>query len=98
MKLIIDIPEEMIKALEQGAFGAKYNMYDLVGCVMNGTPLPKGHGALIDRDELANNDHVCEGFSCSDCPFEIFRHHSCRLCNFIKEYPAIIPADTAVET
>ncbi len=39
MKIIIDIDEEMIKALEQGCFGAKYNMYDLVGCVMNGTPI-----------------------------------------------------------
>ena len=47
MKLVIDIPEEMIIALKQGSFGTKYNMYDLVGCVMNGTPLPKGHGRLI---------------------------------------------------
>ena len=39
MKLIVDIPQEMITALEQGSFGAKYNMYDLVGCLMNGTPL-----------------------------------------------------------
>lgn len=44
MKIVIDIPKEIILSLEQGSFGAlgaKYNMYDLVGCVMNGTPLPK---------------------------------------------------------
>lgn len=40
MQIIIEIPKEMHKALEQGCFGAKYNMYDLAGCVMNGTPLP----------------------------------------------------------
>ena len=48
MKLIIEIPEGMVKALEQGCFGTKYSIYDLCGCVMNGTPLPKGHGRLID--------------------------------------------------
>lgn len=42
MKIVIDIPKEMIKSLEQGNFGAKYNIYDLVECLMNGTPLPKG--------------------------------------------------------
>ena len=50
MKIVIDIPKEMILSLEQGSFGAKYNMYDLIGCVMNGTPLPAGHGRLIDGD------------------------------------------------
>lgn len=52
MQIVIDIPGEMVKALEQGCFGAMYNIYDLCGCVMNGTPLPKGHGRLIDADAL----------------------------------------------
>lgn len=52
MKIVIDIPEEMHKSIEQGSFGAKYTIYDLVGCVMNGKPLPKGHGDLIDRSKL----------------------------------------------
>ena len=51
MQIVIDIPKEMHKAFVQGSFVAKYNMYDLVGCVMNGIPLPKGHGRLIDTDE-----------------------------------------------
>ena len=41
MQIVIDIPEEMTKAIEQGSFGAKYNMYDIIGCVMNGVPLEK---------------------------------------------------------
>ena len=41
MKIVIDIPKEMILSLEQGSFGAKYNLYDLIDRVMNGTPLPK---------------------------------------------------------
>ena len=47
MKIVIDIPDDMIKSLEQGNFGAKYNIYDLVGYLMNGTPLPEHHGRLI---------------------------------------------------
>ena len=42
MQIVIDIPDDMIKSIEQGSFGAKYNTYDLVGCLMNGTPLPEG--------------------------------------------------------
>lgn len=57
MQIVIDIPEEMVMALKQGSFGAKYNMYDLVGCVMNGTPLPKGHGRLIDSDDMIEDLH-----------------------------------------
>ncbi len=54
MKVVIDIPEEMVMALKQGSFGAKYNMYDLVGCVMNGTPLPKAenHGFIAVCDSM----------------------------------------------
>ena len=51
MTMVVKIPDDMIKSLEQGNFGAKYNMYDLVGCVMNGTPLPEHHGRLIDISE-----------------------------------------------
>ena len=54
MQIVIEIPKEMYKAFVQGSFGAKYNMYDLVGCVMNGTPLPKGHGDLKDVQDIIN--------------------------------------------
>jgi hypothetical protein len=52
MEIVVKIPDDMIKSLEQDNFGAKYNIYDLVGCLMNGTPLPKGHGDLIDRSKI----------------------------------------------
>lgn len=55
MEIVIKIPDDMIKSLEQGNFGAKYNIYDLVGYLMNGTPLPKEHGKLSDMDELVKN-------------------------------------------
>ena len=52
MEIVVKIPDDMIKSLEQGSFGAKYNIYDLVGCLMNGTPLPEHHGRLGDLDAL----------------------------------------------
>lgn len=39
VKLIIEIPKEMMKALEVGNFGSKYNPYDVCWRVRNGTPL-----------------------------------------------------------
>lgn len=59
MKLIIDIPEGMLKALEQGCFGAKYNIYDLCGCVMNGTPYeerPKGEWIPISERRFPDDE------------------------------------------
>lgn len=82
MKIVIEIPKEMHKAFIQGSFGAKYNMYDLVGCVMNGTPLPKGHGDLIDRKVLLNNGYQME-------PVEMWYG--------IKYAPTIIEADKESE-
>lgn len=91
MKIVVDIPDEVydrLKTLNSHGMATGATMY-----ILNGTPLPKGHGDLIDRDELANDDRICEGISCSDCPFENFRLHTCRMCNFVKSYPVIIEAD-----
>lgn len=53
MRLIIDIPEEVYKRI-QSLSNADYFEHDICGNSMrriaNGTPLPKGHGRLIDAD------------------------------------------------
>lgn len=51
MKLIIDISEEIYERCR------KYELHCgeaevIEGAVANGTPLPKGHGQLVDFDEL----------------------------------------------
>lgn len=58
MKLIIDIPKKMVKALEQGSFGIKYNMYDLVDCVMNGTPIEQELKDNRIKNELDDEDYI----------------------------------------
>lgn len=58
MQIVIDIPEhiyESVKAMQVicggGRFSGKTYLQILVNSVQNGTPLPKGHGKLIDADK-----------------------------------------------
>lgn len=48
MKLIIDIDEEAYDFIKRNG----YHTQSLYDAIRNGTPLPKGHGRLIDADEL----------------------------------------------
>ena len=51
MKLVIDIPEERLNSIKR--FGIKQNeVCMLERALISGTPLPKGHGRLIDADRL----------------------------------------------
>ena len=98
MQIVIELDKSIVKGIKAKDFefarGAVRNFQATIAdAIRNGTPLPKGHGRLIDADELANDDRVCNGISCSECPFENFREHSCRWCDFIKNYHAIIEAD-----
>lgn len=70
MKLIIDIPERMyLSAKEDALCGAIL----LVDAIKNGTPLPKGHGRLIDADafiatmEDASKRHKYKELLIDDC-------------------------------
>ena len=49
MQIVIDIPEETYEYWKEHK-----HEYVLAEAIANGTPLPKGHGDLIDRDELQN--------------------------------------------
>ena len=51
MKVIIDIPEKAYELLK-----SKSELDNIAESIIaNGTPLPKGHGDLIDRDILLQN-------------------------------------------
>lgn len=53
MKIVIDIPEEDYKRIKRFTGATDYHItIALYEAVQNGTPLPKGHGDLIDRDSL----------------------------------------------
>lgn len=63
MKMVIDISEEMyeeICPIEYSVYGLssvknKQLFYQLVYAIQNGTPLPKGHGRLIDADKVLDD-------------------------------------------
>lgn len=51
MKRIVDIPEEMYDWFDNG-FPSEDDYVKLWETIRAGTPLPKGHGRLIDADYL----------------------------------------------
>ena len=52
MQIVIDIPEEVYKSIQDNDYCGISNA-DMYNAVKNGTPLPKGHGRLIDADDIA---------------------------------------------
>ena len=53
MKLIIDIPDRIHYGIEKGiTVNGSQASQILIDAVKCGTPLPKGHGDLIDRSKL----------------------------------------------
>ena len=51
MQIVINIPEGLKKDFESEQWTALSCM-EMKDALMNGTPLPKGHGRLIDADKL----------------------------------------------
>ena len=64
MQIVIDIPEDRydeIHSLKFVIYGLQSEenrklFYRLINAVQDGTPLPKGHGRLIDESEIQYNE------------------------------------------
>ena len=56
IELVIKIPEGLKKDFELEQWTALSCM-EMKNALMNGTPLPKGHGRLIDADELKKHKY-----------------------------------------
>ena len=75
MQIVIDISEKYKKLLDSGEADGSIRKSILLA-VVNGTPLPKGHGRLIDADKLWNaayHDLDCdfyEAFNLADTIIE----------------------------
>ena len=67
MKMIIDIPEETNKFIQETSFVENTDtifsqnkrerkrtmmLFDILDAIRDGTPLPEGHGRLIDADAI----------------------------------------------
>ncbi len=80
MQIVIDISEEDYKWVCEQNMG-----FELYRMIANGTPLPKGHGRLIDADSLDISGGF-NGMRLSDKPLWIAE-------NIIRCAPTIIEAD-----
>lgn len=86
IELVIKIPEEMYKWVNDvNKFFDDYGTSDFIDLVKNGTPLPKGHGKMIDADVL------CDYFW--DNRSKLYTHKDLQIV--IDNAPTIIEADKA---
>lgn len=92
MQIVIDIPDEMYQGIKEtfkvisGSRRSERFDYILFNAVNTGTPLPKGHGRLIDVDELEPRDISPEAWYSPMWGFELVD---------IEDAPTIIEADKA---
>lgn len=87
MQIVIDIPEEDYEGLKKkDEFNNMYlNHYEKL--IVHGTPLPKGHGRLIDADKLKHRYIASQGDTVDDKAWITAIRRS------INEAPTIIEAD-----
>lgn len=79
MQIVIEIPETMIQELKDGCFGVKHNVYELAGCIMNGTALPEQHDRLIDADAFERR-----------CMFDVDIEDMQDVIYALRDYPTIL--------
>lgn len=72
MQIVINVSEEIMEYVKNnGCLSVIYND-EVAKAITNGTPLPNGHGDLIDRKELLSHEkctyrYDCPGSSCDKC-------------------------------
>ena len=87
IELVIKIPEEEYKNYLNMRPAYPKGVFCYIKAIQNGTPLPKGHGDLIDR-KLALNDNF-RGL----CEFQIYDDYV-KMKNYLKSLPIIIKAES----
>lgn len=55
MELVVKISEEIYKNIQSKSTEIQAEGCAIENAILNGIPLPKGHGRLIDGDELNNS-------------------------------------------
>ncbi len=76
IELLIRIPEEDYRSfkedekyIRENAETESYSLDRLEVALLNGTPLPKGHGDLVDRNDLSlMTVHMVDGVFICDAP------------------------------
>lgn len=58
MQIVAEIPDKFVKDFEFGS-NTMEDRQEIYKCVRKGVQLPKGHGDLVDYEELKNNAREC---------------------------------------
>ena len=85
IELVIKIPEGLKKDFELEQWTALSCM-EMKNALIKGTPLPKGHGDLIDRNELMSTRIITDDYSGNEIMDVV-------LAEDIDYAPTIIPAE-----
>lgn len=80
MQIVIDIPEEIYEEIKTTKSIYRTGAKVLCNAIVNGIPLPKGHGRLVDANELIKSMDSWDKFGYSA------RYRLERLCKDDKEY------------
>ena len=99
MKIVIDIDEEDRTDICNPHFIREDLRFKIGGAIMKGTPLPEGHGRLIDADELKKvyDERITYLYKLNkkDNPSRESRICATNWCgNTIDELPTIIEAES----
>lgn len=98
VELVIKIPEEVYKNIQSHDWknGERWFSEEWKA-IHNGTPLPKGHGKIIDADKI-------EWYGCTTAFDCLYQDRECKDCSTaecsktqVDNIPAIIEADTESE-
>lgn len=60
MQIVIDIDENLYTRLFDNGVDNYDDAVDMAKVIRKGTPLPKGHGDLIDRDDLLADSYYID--------------------------------------
>lgn len=58
MQLVIDIPESIYDTIQSDEMISREQLAVLQMHILNGTPLPKGHGRLIDESKITKCEQI----------------------------------------
>ena len=68
MQIVIDIPDDFYERVQDNYRLGNGDVVQIpIGCIANGTPLPKGHGRLTDLDEIINFTYNTYGINSGKC-------------------------------
>ena len=93
MQIVIDIPDDVYEFSKRSGYVAEEDSNEVGEAIRKGTPLPKGHGRLIDADVVIKN---AEKWG-KDNPNEYIQHRNADIVAIMQDETAIIEADTESE-